>query len=245
MSTHRRRADYGFDAPYVPALMTLGASPLAWGAIAAATRGDLVGAGMMGASATLLVACAGSFLYTTRRGKFAVWRALLDELGLRGDERVLDVGCGRGAVLNLVAARLSTGSVTGVDLWRTKDQSGNAPEVTLRNAELEGVRDRVHLETGDMRELPFEDERFDVVLSSLAVHNLPDRAERAKALREMVRVLKRGGRILIADFKHRDEYAATLREARCDEIVTSGLGARFWYGGPWAATTLLRARRAA
>src|SRR5436853_5906466 len=98
-----------------------------------------------------------SFFYTTRRGKFAVWDEILDGLHLRGDERVLDMGCGRGAVLVAVARRLTTGRVTGIDIWSTKDQSGNARDVTLRNASVEGVAGRVQIETADMRALPHPD----------------------------------------------------------------------------------------
>src|SRR5262245_18890978 len=83
-----------------------------------------------------------SFFYTTRRGKFIEWKRILDDLHLRGDERVLDVGCGRGAVLTAVASRLtSSGRALGVDVWNAMDQLGNAQDVTLRNAALEGVSD--------------------------------------------------------------------------------------------------------
>jgi arsenite methyltransferase len=54
------------------------------------------------------------------------------------------------------------------------------------------VADRIDLHTADMRQLPFDDGSFDVVLSSLAIHNVPGAAERAKALREAARVLKQG-----------------------------------------------------
>src|SRR5258706_15862751 len=77
-----------------------------------------------------------SFLYTTRRGKFVEWARILDRLQLRGDERVLDMGCGRGAVLTAVARRLTTGRVTGIDIWSTHDQSGNPKDVTARNTSL-------------------------------------------------------------------------------------------------------------
>src|SRR5207249_4073043 len=83
-------------------------------------------------------------------GKFAVWAELLRGLGLRGDERLLDMGCGRGAVLLMAAQLLPAGRAVGVDLWKTADQSGNAPEVAEANARREGVADRVELRTGDM-----------------------------------------------------------------------------------------------
>jgi arsenite methyltransferase len=67
---------------------------------------------------------------------------------------VLDLGCGRGAVLVLVAKLLPRGTAAGIDLWLTQDQSGNAVGATWRNAEAEGVADRVELVTGDIRWLP-------------------------------------------------------------------------------------------
>jgi SAM-dependent methyltransferase len=103
------------------------------------------------------------------------------------------MGRGRGAVLTAVARRLTTGRVTGVDIWSTSDQSGNAKDVTLRNATLEGVSDRVLIETADMRALPFADATFDLVVSSLAIHNIRSNADRKRAISEGFRVLKRGG----------------------------------------------------
>ena len=74
-------------------------------------RGHL--AATMGFYGAFFLTNAFSFLYTTRRGKFHVWEEILDDLRLGGDERVLDMGCGRGAVLTAVAKRLRTGRVTG------------------------------------------------------------------------------------------------------------------------------------
>jgi ubiquinone/menaquinone biosynthesis C-methylase UbiE len=186
---------------------------------------------------------AGSFFYTTRRGKFRVWDAVLDELRLRGNERVLDMGCGRGAVLIAVAKRLTSGLATGIDLWSTSDQSGNAREVTLRNSELEGVRDHIDVETGDMRALPFADASFDVVVSSLAIHNIRSHTARAQAVAEAWRVLRPGGRLRIADIRVSRHYAAKLRELGAAEVTRRRLGWRFWYGNPIAGTTLVSASK--
>lgn len=219
------------------------------GSIAAAALAGSVVAALRGAGAWALIpAAAGlwmlvqtaSFAYTTRAGKFAVWADLLRGLDLRGDERVLDMGCGRGAVLHMTAGLLPRGRAAGVDIWKSADQSGNAAAVTRRNAELEGVAGRVDLVTGDMRALPFHDGSFDLVVSSVAIHNIPHLDERRRAVEEAARVLRRGGRLVIADFGA-DRYAAWLRAAGLADARHRGLGWRFWYGGPWARITLVEA----
>ncbi|MBP2704540.1 class I SAM-dependent methyltransferase [Microbispora sp. RL4-1S] len=195
----------------------------------------LIGGAVLAVSAVI-------YAHTTLRGKFRVWDGELDRLGLRGDEHVLDLGCGRGLVLLKAAARLPDGRVTGLDLW-TGDQSGNSQEATRANARAEGVADRVELETGDMRALPFPDASFDLIVSSLAIHNIPDAADRATAVREAYRVLRPGGRLRVADFRHARDYAEVLRECGAVDIEVRDLGWRFWYGGPHAKTAMLAATR--
>ena len=239
----RRHGDYGYDAPY--ALLTFAALGGA-GALGAASawwmrRGH--SAAMLGLYGAFFLLNALSFLYTTRRGKLQVWDEILDGLRLRGDERVLDLGCGRGAVLTAVARRLTTGRVTGIDLWSTHDQSGNSRDVTLRNASLEGVPERIDIETGDMRALPFPDGSFDVVVSSLAIHNIRSNADRARAIAEAWRVLKPAGRLAIADIRATARYARTLRELGATGVARRGLGWRFWYGNPFAGTSLVTAAK--
>ncbi len=237
-----RRGDYGVDAPAVPAVFAAVALVAFATALAIALAGGGTAWGWL-AAGTPWLAFAAIYLHTTRRGKFAVWSDVLDGLNLRGTERVLDMGCGRGAVLLLVARRLGAGGeAVGVDLWRTVDQSGNAEEATLANARAEGVTDRVELHTGDMSALPFPDGSFDVVVSSLAIHNIPSAAGRVAAVDEAARVVRPGGRIAIADIRHARTYAARLRERGLD-VHVRGLGWRFWYGGPWVGTTLVAATR--
>ncbi len=190
----------------------------------------------------MLAAGAALFAHTTLRGKFRVWDAELDRLDLRGDEQVLDVGCGRGLVLLKAAARVPRGRAVGLDLW-TRDQSGNSQEAASANARAEKVADRVELVTDDMRALPFEDGTFDLVVSSLAVHNIPDADGRAAAVREAFRVLGPGGRLRLADFRNVRDYAAVLRECGAADVQVYDLGWRFWYGGPHARTSMVAAAR--
>jgi SAM-dependent methyltransferase len=252
------RPRYGVDAPWVLVGLFSGAAVLLAGATAAAAGGlgpsAVVGSSVaVGRSATLgmlfgglfFLASAFLFLHTTLRGKFLVWGELLDELGLAGDERLLDVGCGRGAVLLAAARRLPRGRAVGVDLWRSVDQSGNSADGTRRNAVAEGVADRVELHTGDMTQLPFDDGSFDVVLSSMAIHNLDTDDGRRRAVEEAFRVLRPGGQLVVADIGPAAKYAGWLGGLGAADVVQRPLGWRFWYGGPWVAARLVTAARRA
>ena len=171
-----------------------------------------------------------------------MWDDILDDLRLRGDETVLDLGCGRGAVLLAAAKRLPRGRAIGVDLWRA-DQTDNSQQATLANAAVEGVADRIEVHTADMTELPLADESVDVIVSSLAIHNIPNRAGRRQALDQAVRVLRPGGRLAIADLWETSHHAARLRELGWRSVRRRNLGWRMWYGGPWFSTRLVTATK--
>ena len=143
------------------------------------------------------------FRHRDRMLKMARWR---------GGEQVLDVGTGRGLLMIGAAKRLTTGKSIGMDIWREQDLSHNTPEAAMRNAEIEGVRDRVELCDADARQIPFPDRSFDCVLSNLCLHNIPSREGRAVACGEIARVLKSGGVAVVSDFRHTDEYARVFRE---------------------------------
>src|SRR3954470_8866874 len=110
--TPRRRGSYGIDAPFAPAL-------LAGLVILYLVLAIVTGRVKCWWAGSFVFAVEAFYLYTTLQGKFVVWPGLLDRLGLRGDERILDLGCGRGAVLLMAAQHLATGGAVGVDLWRT------------------------------------------------------------------------------------------------------------------------------
>jgi SAM-dependent methyltransferase len=237
--SRRPRADYGLDAPAVPvglaaaAIVSIGLT-----VIVAVTAGGWWSLIPLAYGVFFAVNCA-SYLYTTRRGKFVVWARLLSELQLAGHERVVDLGCGRGAVLTMLARSVPRGCAVGVDLWRSVDQSGNDPTTTLRNAAAEAVT--VELITADMRALPLATESVDAVVSSLAIHNIPDAAGRMQAVCEAARVLRPGGRLAIADFRHPRAYADQLVALGLTDVNVRDLGWRFWYGGPWGRTSVITA----
>ena len=226
------RPRYGVDAPAVP--VANAAAGVVCGLAAARWRR---GRTTMAAAGTVLFAFTGVYLHTTLRGKLRVWERELDRAGLKGDEQLLDLGCGRGAVLVEAARRLPAGRAVGVDLWAGKDQSGNSPEATLANAAAAGVAGRVEVHTADMTELPFADGSFDVVTSALAIHNIPTPEGRYRAVDEAMRVLRPGGQLLVADFW----WMASKYAAHLGQGALRGLGPGYWYGAPLLGVTLLHA----
>ncbi len=126
---------------------------------------------------------AGWMIWDSKVGKLWARDRLLDGLKLRGDELVLDVGCGRGLLLIGAAKRLTTGKAIGVDIWNAEDLSGNRPEATLENTRLEGAAERVEVKDGDTRWLPFADGAFDVIVSKEVLHNIGNATERDTAVR--------------------------------------------------------------
>lgn len=111
---------------------------------------------------------------------------------IRPGERILDVGCGTG-VLTLLAAEASgpAGSVVGID------PGADMVRVARRNAKRAGAA--VDFRIAAVEQLPFPDAQFDVALSSLMLHHLPPATKRA-GLAEVHRVLRPGGRLVVADF---------------------------------------------
>ena len=137
---------------------------------------------------------------------------VFDTLSLRGDESLLDVGCGGGLLVNEAAKRLPKGKALGIDIWAPHSGGGNF-DLLMKNAKAEGVADKIEFKQADVRKLPFEDAAFDVIVSSGALHHIGrDRAEHEQGMHEMLRVLKPNGKVVLMDISHMVEgYAAAMK----------------------------------
>jgi len=120
-------------------------------------------------------------------------RMVIELAKVRPGDRVLDVACGTGS-LTLTAQSYAGpgGKVYGIDA------APEMIEVAQKKAARSGVD--VVFEVGLAEQLAFPEANFDVVISRLAIHHLPDDLKR-KAFAEILRVLRPGGRLLIADFR--------------------------------------------
>ena len=128
------------------------------------------------------------------RGKLRELRLRTANLaGIQLGETVLDVGCGTGTLAILVQQRVGrAGRVFGVD---------PAPKQIARARSKAARRNLpIDFQVGLIEHLAFPDQSFDLVLSTLMMHHLPDDLKR-QGLAEIARVLKVGGRLVIADFK--------------------------------------------
>jgi SAM-dependent methyltransferase len=219
----KERLDYGIDAPVYLKVFVILAVVTAVGAVLLRMKGFDILSLIVGVICAFWIFCAAFWIFGSKVLKLRARDAVLSRIAWRGDEHVLDVGCGHGVLLVGAAKRLTTGRAIGVDIWRQVDQWDNRPENTARNARVEGVADRVEIRTCDARKLDFPDESFDVVVSSAALHDMP---ERDRVIRHIIRVLKPGGQVAIYDIKHIPEYQQIFLESGMEQV-------RFWGKLSW------------
>ena len=113
-----------------------------------------------------------------------------------GEGTVLDVGCGTGRISIAVARARPAVKVTGLDNFSADYMRDHSDTNTERNFRLAGISERAALQSGDMREMPFEDGSFDAAASCAAIDHLKP-ADIPKALSEVNRVLRPSGQFLL------------------------------------------------
>lgn len=166
------------------------------------------------------------FTRITRVGR--IHEQLLDRADLHDGQRVLEIGCGTGNVLTALGRRGLAVEAVGID-----------PDPgALKRARRKAARKKLPIkyQRAYAGALPLPDESFDRVLSSLMLHHLPDE-ELGRALWEVRRVLRPGGRLHVVDLVHmpgrgrnrhgsaRDEILGALHDAGLTGVAESGRGA--------------------
>ena len=125
----------------------------------------------------------------------------MDILSKIQSPRVLDIGCGTGRTAIKIARFLPKGGhLNGIDIYNVNAISGNSIATVNRNAELEGVSDKTTFQYGSATEIPFEDNKFDIVNLSSVLHEVHNYEDKKKAMKEIHRVLKPKGYLLIGEW---------------------------------------------
>ncbi|QVL31619.1 class I SAM-dependent methyltransferase [Telmatocola sphagniphila] len=231
------KPNYGWDAPGIMlGMLGVGSVLVAAGVTLAMAEpfpfSQAVGV-VLAVAGTVPLTLGLAMLQYGLRGKSRTRDAILDLVTWRGDEVVLDVGTGAGMLMIGAAKRLNAGGrVVGIDIWSAKDLSDNSADATRRNIALEGVTDQAEVRTDDATGLSFPDATFDVILSLLCLHNIEPKTNQTVACREIARVLKPGGRVVIGDYVPTHSYAQALRDAGLDVKRSSAAfgvaGALMW-----------------
>ncbi len=161
-----------------------------------------------------------SGIETLHPGGFALTRRTAEVAGLRPGLRVLDVSSGRGTQAVFYAVEYGV-DVTGVDL---------SPEMVRKATERAasaGVSERVRFAEGDSQALPWPDGTFDVVINECAV-GIPDDSQ--AVVREMARVVKPGGRVVIHESTWRKSMTACEKDDLAERYGTTPLERDEWTG---------------
>ena len=125
----------------------------------------------------------------------------MDILSKIQSPRVLDIGCGTGRTAIKIAKSLPKGGhLNGIDIYNVNAISGNSLETVNRNAELEGVSDKTTFQYGSATEIPFEDNKFNIVNLSSVLHEVHDYEDKERVMKEIHRVLKTKGFLLIGEW---------------------------------------------
>lgn len=231
--TFHKKPQYGCDAPEVIKRMLLYSmlSLLITIVLSLSLPANLISKliiAAMGMLTIFLLMPAVTILIGSIHFKFRERDWLFAKLPLKGDETILDLGCGHGLLLIGAAKQITTGKVHGLDLWVQADQYDNSTEAVLRNAKIENVESKIEIHSGDMRKIPFADASIDIVISSWAIHNIYNQQEREIVLTEIIRVLKPGGRIAILDIEHAPTYRDYFIQRDLQNVQL--IGPRYTFG---------------
>jgi len=139
------------------------------------------------------------YLFSPRGGKVQeqVRGLVLSNLDWDGEGQVLDIGCGSGSLTIELAKKYPAAHVIGIDYWG--EQWEYSKKVCEKNAEIEGMAERVTFQKASAAALPFADDHFDAIVSNLVFHEVSGVKDKKELVREALRVGKKGASFVFQD----------------------------------------------
>ncbi len=180
--------------------------------------------------ALLAFLCSAYFAYARYRfsPKGGNVQARIIELALSylrwdGKGKAIDIGCGNGPLTIRLAKDYPDATITGIDYWGAAWEYSKS--LCERNAQLEGVSQRITFQGASASKLPFDDETFDLAISNLVFHEVKDARDKREVIKEALRVLKKGGRFVFQDlfllkrlYGEVDDLLETIRSWGIEEV---------------------------
>ena len=148
---------------------------------------------------------------------------VLNQLSWEGEGKLLDIGCGNGALAIEAAKKYTKAQITGIDYWG--GQWEYSKEACERNAKNAGVADRTSFQKASAAKLPFPDGSFDIAVSNFVFHEVQDAKDKREVVKEALRVLKKGGVFVFQDlfllkkmYGEPQDLIATIKNWGIDDI---------------------------
>ncbi len=145
-------------------------------------------------------------MFSQMGGKFQerIYNLIIQNLGVKGNRKILDIGCGNGVLAVKAAQQNGEAEVTGVDYWGSDWEYSKG--VCEQNARIAEVSNRVHFQKGDAAALDLASGTFDGAISNLTFHEVRSVANKRDVLQEALRVVKPGGTFAFIDYFDEAKY---------------------------------------
>ena len=200
------KANYGNWVPEKALYMLFGAAVLlgVLAVIAQIVLGKSVIAAVAGVLCALalimavyMLICHETFAFGKGNMMARVHEHLVEHLDWNGKGRLLDIGCGAAGLTVRCAKAFPKAQITAMDYWGV--EWNYAKEQCEKNAQIEGVADRITFQKGDAAKLDFPDETFDAAVSNFVFHEVRTAKDKRDVVKEALRVVKKGGAFSFQD----------------------------------------------
>ena len=154
--------------------------------------------------------CHHAFSFTGGGVMRDIHQLIVAKLDWTGEGKLLDIGCGSGALSIRCAKKYPRATITGIDYWGV--EWNYAKMQCEKNAQIEGVIKQISYRQGDAASLPFKDGAFDAAVSNFVFHEVRTQPDKRMVVREALRVVKKGGSFVFQDLFNNQSLYGDIEE---------------------------------